>query len=187
MNYNKIARLARNVERDHNEKLSGSRFYVTYNDSCDLNGEHSIRVVDDYPEDGYRGRLIDTRYADGLMEWTDWGQQTDVPSQWTNENIEQFLEIRANGVPLSEVLYDRFLNSDAKDITLFLQAEKEKQESQTLDGKVKILLEKLGDKLGKTADVKTGKVTDEHRKIAKQQVEISKTIMKANREKRGGL
>ncbi len=54
-----------------------------------------------------------------------------------------------------------------------------------LQDKLNLLRERLGDKLGKTADVKTGEVTDEHRKIAKQQVEISKAIMRANHEKKG--
>lgn len=45
------------------------------------------------------------------------------------------------------------------------------------------LRERLGSKVGKTADVKTGKVSDEHRKTAETQVEISRAIMEAKREK----
>lgn len=64
-------------------------------------------------------------------------------------------------------------------------SEPKNEEKDFLQEKMKILHAKLGDKLGKTADVKTGEVSDEHRKIAKQQVEISKAIMKANHEKKG--
>lgn len=60
------------------------------------------------------------------------------------------------------------------------------QKSQDLiQHKADMLRDKLGDKVGKTADVKMGQVTDEHREIAKTQVEISKAIMKAKRESEG--
>ena len=54
-----------------------------------------------------------------------------------------------------------------------------------LHDKVDMLRIKLGGKVGKTADVKTGKVTDEHRETAKTQVEISKALIKDRREKEG--
>ena len=54
-----------------------------------------------------------------------------------------------------------------------------------LQTKLNMLREKLGNKVGKTADVTTGKVSDEHRETAKAQVEISKAIMKARRAKEG--
>ena len=52
-----------------------------------------------------------------------------------------------------------------------------------LDKKLEMLRCRLGDKVGKTADVKTGKVTDEHRETARVQVEISKAFIKPKREK----
>lgn len=54
-----------------------------------------------------------------------------------------------------------------------------------LNLKADVLREKLEERLGKTADVRTGEVTDEHRKTAKKQVEISKNIIKARLAKEG--
>ena len=54
-----------------------------------------------------------------------------------------------------------------------------------LQFKIDVLRRKICDQVGKTADVDTGQVTDEHRKIAKEQIEISKTLMQAKRKKEG--
>ncbi len=50
-------------------------------------------------------------------------------------------------------------------------------ETDYLDWKMDALRRKIGDKVGKTADVKTGEITDEHRKMAKDQSEIAKGII----------
>ena len=54
-----------------------------------------------------------------------------------------------------------------------------------LEVKQKTLKKRLKNNLGKTADVATGEVCEEHRQTAKTQVEISKAIMKAKRVKEG--
>ena len=56
-----------------------------------------------------------------------------------------------------------------------------------LQKKQDTLYKRLKDKVGKTADVGTGQVTDEHRKVAQKQVEISKAIMNARRAREGKL
>lgn len=51
--------------------------------------------------------------------------------------------------------------------------------------KEKIMKREIGDKVGKTADVATGKVSDEHSKRSEEQVTISKALIKAKRAKEG--
>jgi len=58
-------------------------------------------------------------------------------------------------------------------------------EEDSLQLKMDLLRERLGDKVGKTADVETGRITEEHQETAKTQVEISKALMQANRKKKG--
>ncbi|MBP5399337.1 MAG: hypothetical protein J6Y53_02845 [Alphaproteobacteria bacterium] len=58
-------------------------------------------------------------------------------------------------------------------------------ETDYLEWKIQDMRRELGNKVGKTADVETGKVTEEHRQTAKEQANISKAIMKAKRAKEG--
>lgn len=82
---------------------------------------------------------------------------------------------------LRQACYDLGVKSSDANITLI----KFLTEPDRLQLKVDMLREKLGDKVGKTADVKTGKVTAGHRKTAKEQTEITKAIMKAKRAQKG--
>lgn len=74
---------------------------------------------------------------------------------------------------------------EREDVLSLMISQKRPQQIDFLNLKMDLLREKLGNKVDKTADIKTGKVTDEHREIAKQQVEISKAIIKAKRERAG--
>ena len=108
------------LDPDYKTPLQCERRIVTYNDSCDKDGKHSVRIVEDYPEDGYKGRLADTIYLDETRDSTDWGLSADVPSHWDGVQIEKFLEIRADGYSLSEKLYDRCLQSKVNNFDMFV-------------------------------------------------------------------
>ena len=71
-------------------------------------------------------------------------------------------------------------------IDIAIKLEELRQRKDPLQERQQRLNEVVGKKkLGKTADTKTGQVTDEHREIAKQQVKISKALIKAKREMKG--
>lgn len=91
-----------------------------------------------------------------------------------NVNRRFFDKIRGNKQLAEKYpeLIDEIMSFDKKD---------------SLQEKMNTLHEKLGNNVGKTADVKTGKTTDEHRKIAETQVGISKAMMKTKLERQGKL
>ncbi len=60
-----------------------------------------------------------------------------------------------------------------------------KIKSDLLQLKMDKLHEKLGEKVGKTADSTTGEVSSEHRKIAQAQLNISKNIMSRKKQNEG--
>ena len=82
---------------------------------------------------------------DGREEWTDWGRETDLPAHWDDKQAKGFLELRLNGCQISEVLYDRYLNS-GQDMYAFLQTEKTNSNARALESKAQVLRQKLGDK-----------------------------------------
>ena len=116
--------ILRQLDTKPEQKLDGERRWVDYNDFCDVEGCHSISVIENYPEDAMRGNFINTRYLDGRCSTTDYGCQKDVPVHWNNKQVEDFLEMNLNVCSVSEVFYDRYLQSNIKDFDLFLTKNK---------------------------------------------------------------
>ena len=76
-------------------------------------------------------------------------------------------------------LYEEQLAQDEQiTVNQEVNARYEREEVDYLQLKMDMLKKELGDKMGKTADKKTGKINKEHHEIADRQVFIAKEIMK---------
>lgn len=79
---------------------------------------------------------------------------------------------------------------DAKIKELREKRNRQKRRNDPLEGKqreIELGLEQIGvpvEQMGKTGDARTGKVTDEHKKIADSQIEDAKAYMLAQRRSR---
>lgn len=95
----------------------------------------------------------------------------------TEEDLEKYMSELENRafIKTGDKTYYMEKGQPAKEINL--------EKDDSLELRMTLLRKKLGDNVGKTADVKTGEITDKHRENAKTQVEISKAMIKAKRER----
>ncbi len=125
---------------------------------------------------------VTTYYNDQVREYG----QDSVKRQLDNINI-----LLKNGVEFyDDKQKDNFFKALANNETLIKQYPEQIVEilahsNDNLQARMDTMRSKLGNKVGKTADVETGRVTEEHRQKAKEQANISKAIMKAKRAKEG--
>ena len=90
-----------------------------------------------------------------------------------------FIQKKEHGKAVEHTIYKSY--SDTKETTAG-KSQKQKLCEDMLQLKMDILREKMGDKTGKTADTKTGKIDDEHSDTAQFQTEISKVLIAAKRK-----
>lgn len=122
--FRKKNQLILSVDPNHDAELEGNRRHVYFNDHYDfISDRHHFDVYDERNEGDYVGRLTDTRYQDGVS-YTDWGQITSIPSHWSNDQAENYLEMKSEGYQISEKLFDKYIKSGAKDVFSFLNIEK---------------------------------------------------------------
>jgi len=92
-------------------------------------------------------------------------------------NEVSYIQKKEHTQPVEHVIYRAEKASD--------KPQAQKLCEDLLQTKMEIIRETIGDKMGKTADIKTGKVRDEHKDVAEDQIIISKILMKARRKMDG--
>ena len=85
---------------------------------------------------------------------------------------------------LNAVIKDKKVKED---VLSLMTSHDKPQQIDLLQLKMDLLREKLGDKVGKTANDATGQVSDRQRETAKTQVEISKALIQVNRKNEGKI
>ena len=112
------------LDSEYNKELEGNRRSVFYDEHYDFpKDSYYVNVYEERPKNAYTGRLTETVYQDG-SSYTDWGCWTSIPEHWSNEQAENYMEMRANGYKISEILFDKYIKSPSKNFDAFLNIEK---------------------------------------------------------------
>lgn len=128
--------------------------------------------------------------TNGNFEYTDIPQRTSLSiAIWKNQPkiIKFCLDHEAKVDESTQAALNNVIkNKETRnDVLSFMTAQGKPEQVDLLQLKMDLLHEKLGDKVGKTADVATGQVTDKQSETVKTQVEMSKVLMEVKREKEG--
>ena len=89
--------------------------HVKMNYGLDIESE-CLSVGDGlYPKDCYRGVL------EHNGNWTDHGNDTDIPEHWSRYDADTYFNMRFEGHPVSERMFDSYLKSGEKEFDNFLK------------------------------------------------------------------
>ena len=80
------------------------------------NESESLSFSDgEYPENCYRG------VTEHEGTWTDWGYETTIPEHWSRFDADTYFNMRFEGHPVSERVFDSYLKSSEKNFDVFLK------------------------------------------------------------------
>ena len=120
-NYEKMNQTISSIYPQYNELkgAEGDRRNVFLDVHANAEGYHSVGVYQDKLQEVSDNKSSEIVYKDFI----------DIPAHWSNKQAENFFEMSLNGSIISEYLFDKYIKSNAKDVSSFLAREQSKKEA----------------------------------------------------------